>query len=92
MKKVALVALVLALTASQAFATSTSVGPINVSTSIDSQFSLTVSIYQDDITVGELPVALSFVGPAFSDHAVLRLGAAFESLTHARKAPRYFTR
>lgn len=42
--------------------------------------------------VGELPVALSFVGPAFSDHTVLRLGAAFESLTHARKGPRYFTR
>lgn len=42
--------------------------------------------------VGELPVALSFVGAAGADARVLALGFAFEAATKARKPPRYFTR
>jgi amidase len=42
--------------------------------------------------VAELPVSLSFVGAPGADAAVLALGHAFELATHARKAPRYFTR
>lgn len=42
--------------------------------------------------VGELPVSLSFVAGPWQDAKVLTLGHAFESLTHARKPPRYFTR
>ncbi|MFO0595124.1 MAG: amidase [Myxococcaceae bacterium] len=42
--------------------------------------------------VGELPFALSFVGAAWDDVRVLALGHAFERLTKARKAPRYFAR
>lgn len=36
-----------------------------------------------------LPVTLSFLGRAFSDAQLLRLGHAFEQLTHARQAPKY---
>ncbi len=42
--------------------------------------------------VGELPVSLSFVGPAWSDAKVLALGHAFELATKARRPPRYFAR
>jgi len=34
-----------------------------------------------------LPVGLSFIGPAWSDGAILALGHAFEQATHARKPP-----
>ncbi len=36
-----------------------------------------------------LPVGLSFIGPAWSEAKLLRMGAAFEAATHARRAPRY---
>jgi amidase len=36
-----------------------------------------------------LPVGISFVGPAWSEARLLALGAAFEALTHARRAPTY---
>ena len=36
-----------------------------------------------------LPVGLSFIGPAWSDAAMLALGHTFEQATHARKAPNY---
>ena len=39
--------------------------------------------------VGGLPVGLSFIGPAWSDALVLRLGYAFEQATHARRAPTF---
>jgi amidase len=39
--------------------------------------------------VHELPVGLSFIGPAWSDAKMLALGYAFEQATHARKAPNY---
>lgn len=39
--------------------------------------------------VGELPVGLSFIGPAFSDGALLRYGHAFEVTGPMRKRPRY---
>jgi amidase len=34
-----------------------------------------------------LPVGLSFIGPAWSDAAILALGHVFEQATHARKPP-----
>ncbi|HWK36345.1 amidase [Sphingomonas sp.] len=36
-----------------------------------------------------LPVGLSFIGPAWSDGAVLAAGYAYEQASHARVAPRY---
>ena len=36
-----------------------------------------------------LPVGLSFLGPAWSDAAILALGHAFEQATHARKPPAF---
>jgi amidase len=39
--------------------------------------------------VHELPVGLSFIGPAWSDTKLLALGHAFEQVTHARRPPRY---
>ena len=36
-----------------------------------------------------LPVGLSFIGPAWSDAAILALGHAFEQATHARKSPAF---
>jgi amidase len=36
-----------------------------------------------------LPVGLSFIGPAWSDAAMLALGYAFEQVAKARQAPRY---
>lgn len=36
-----------------------------------------------------LPVGLSFIGPAWSDAAMLALGHAFEQATHARKPPTF---
>jgi amidase len=36
-----------------------------------------------------LPVGLSFIGPAWSDAEMLRLGYAFEQLAQARRAPLY---
>lgn len=37
----------------------------------------------------ELPVGVSFIGPAWSEAKLLALGAAFERATHARHAPTY---
>jgi len=39
--------------------------------------------------VDGLPVGLSFVGPAWSEAALLAYGYAFEQATHARKPPKY---
>ena len=39
--------------------------------------------------IHELPVGLSFVGPAWSDAKLLALGYAFEQATHARRPPAY---
>jgi amidase len=36
-----------------------------------------------------LPVGLSFIGPAWSDAAILALGHGFEQATHARKPPAF---
>ena len=36
-----------------------------------------------------LPVAISFVGGAFSEPRLLALGYSFEQLTHARRLPRH---
>ena len=36
-----------------------------------------------------LPVGLSFIGPAWSDAAILALGHAYEQATHARKPPAF---
>ena len=36
-----------------------------------------------------LPVGLSFIGPAWSDAAILALGHAYEQATHARKPPSF---
>jgi amidase len=38
-------------------------------------------------TGDELPVALSFLGPAFSEGRLLALGYSFEQATHARRLP-----
>jgi amidase len=38
-------------------------------------------------TGDELPVALSFLGPAFSEARLLALGYSFEQATHARRLP-----
>jgi amidase len=34
-------------------------------------------------------VAISFLGPAFSEPRLLALGYSFEQATHARRLPRY---
>lgn len=39
--------------------------------------------------VEDLPIGLSFFGPAWSEATLLRFGYAFEQLTKARKAPQY---
>ena len=39
--------------------------------------------------VSGLPVGLSFIGPAWSDSAILSLGYAFEQATFARRAPEF---
>ena len=36
-----------------------------------------------------LPVGISFIGRAWSERALLRIGAAYERASHARRAPRY---
>jgi amidase len=36
-----------------------------------------------------LPMGISFIGPAWSEPALIRLAFAFESATKARKAPRF---
>jgi amidase len=36
-----------------------------------------------------LPLGLSFIGPAWSDAALLQLGAAFERAAPARQPPRF---
>lgn len=38
-------------------------------------------------TGDELPVALSFLGPAFSEPKLLTIGYSFEQATHARRLP-----
>lgn len=38
---------------------------------------------------GGLPVGLSFIGPKWHDHAVLKAGYAYEQLSKARLAPQY---
>jgi amidase len=39
--------------------------------------------------VHELPVGLSFIGPAWSDAKLLALGSAFEQATRARRPPHF---
>jgi len=39
-----------------------------------------------------LPLRLSFVGPAWSEAALLRMGMAFEQAVQARRAPGYLRR
>jgi amidase len=39
--------------------------------------------------VHELPVGLSFIGPAWSDAKLLAIGYAYEQATHARRAPHF---
>jgi amidase len=39
--------------------------------------------------IRDLPVGISFIGRAWSEAKLLALGAAFESATHARHAPKY---
>ena len=39
--------------------------------------------------VGDLPIGMSFIGPAWSDARVLSLGYAFEQHTRARRPPRF---
>jgi len=39
--------------------------------------------------IRDLPVGISFIGRAWSEATLLVLGAAFESVTHARHAPTY---
>ena len=39
--------------------------------------------------IHELPVGISFIGPAWSEAKLLALGAAFERLTQARHPPKY---
>ena len=39
--------------------------------------------------VRDLPVAISFIGKAWDDAAILRIAYAYEQLSHARKAPAY---
>ena len=39
--------------------------------------------------VGQLPVGFSFIGRPWTDGKVLALGQAFETLTQARRPPRY---
>ena len=41
--------------------------------------------------IRDLPVGISFIGRAWSEAKLLVLGAAFESLTHARHAPMYIS-
>jgi len=41
--------------------------------------------------VHELPVGLSFIGPAWSDAKLLAFGYAFERALHARKPPRFIS-
>ena len=36
-----------------------------------------------------LPMGITFMGPAYSEAALIRLAYAYEQLTHARKAPHY---
>lgn len=40
---------------------------------------------------GGLPIGLSFIGPKWHDHNVLKAGYAFETLAKVRVAPQYFT-
>jgi amidase len=39
--------------------------------------------------VFELPVGLSFIGPAWSDGRLIQLAYAYEQTTHALRAPRF---
>jgi amidase len=39
--------------------------------------------------VHELPIGLSFIGPAWSEGALIKYAYAFEQRTKARRAPRY---
>ena len=39
--------------------------------------------------VRDLPVAISFIGKAWDDAAVLKIAYAYEQLSHARRAPAY---
>ncbi|HET6970811.1 MAG TPA: amidase, partial [Phenylobacterium sp.] len=39
--------------------------------------------------VSGLPVAVSFIGPAWSEARLLGLGFAFEQATHARREPEF---
>jgi amidase len=39
--------------------------------------------------VHDMPIGLSFIGRAWTDAAVLQLGAAYERAAHVRRAPRY---
>ncbi len=41
------------------------------------------------MVAGELPVGISFIGPAWSELMVLALAFAFEQATNARRAPRF---
>jgi amidase len=39
--------------------------------------------------VQELPLGVSFIGPAFSEKSLLALGYAFEQQTRVRRPPRF---
>jgi amidase len=70
------------------------VDPVNGSAILGAPSSLpAVSSYPHLVVpsgyVSGLPVALSFVGPAWSEAKLLALGFAFEQATHARREPEF---
>jgi amidase len=41
---------------------------------------------------GELPIGISFMGPAWSEPTLIRLASAFEQANPVRRAPRFLRR